>query len=206
MVSTFFPNLDFAWIFLGVLFTLLALASGTDLRRYVIPKWVTLTGLVLGASGNIVRGIWLGSDGQPVWILGENGALVGGLDGFLFALCGFASGFGLFFLMWILGVCGGGDVKLFGALGCWIGAYLALCVLLVSLPVIFCLAFGQVVFAVSAGTRRKSAPDSAKGESPVSPARRRVLGFSLPLAIATVAVLLWVFRVELHLAPPPGIN
>jgi hypothetical protein len=36
-----------------------------------------------------------------------------------------------------------------------------------------------------------------------------VLGFSLPLALATVLVLLWAFRVDLHFTsapvmPPPG--
>jgi hypothetical protein len=31
--------------------------------------------------------------------------------------------------------------------------------------------------------------------------KRNLLGFSLPLTIAAAMVLLWVFRVELHLMP-----
>ncbi len=205
MVFAFFPNLDFAWVFLAVLFSLLALAAGTDLRQYVVPKWITVTALALGVSGNVVRGVWLGLDGQPVWMLGDNGALVGALDGFLFALCGFLSGFGLFFVMWVLGVCGGGDVKLFGALGSWIGPFFSVCVLGVSLPVIFCLAIGQGFLLVVRGILGRTPTVAAREKSPAPP-RRRVLGFSLPLTIATAAVLLWFFRVELHLAPPPGMN
>src|SRR5438270_8400 len=55
--------------------------------------------------------------------------LSGALDGLLFALAGFGLGFALFFVLWVLGACGGGDVKLFAALGAWVGPALAVGVL-----------------------------------------------------------------------------
>lgn len=200
MSPSFFPNPEFAWAFLALFFALLVLASGTDLRSYLIPKAVTLTGLALGLAANLARGIWLGIDGKPVWLLGEHGVFVAAADGLLFALVGFAVSFALFFLMWLAGVCGGGDVKLFAAVGAWIGAYLGICVLMMTIPVILCLALGQMALALS---QRTPAPaTNAALPAPVAAGKkpRRVLGFSVPLTIAAVAVLLWMFRVELHLA------
>ena len=42
--------------------------------------------------------------------------------GLLFALGGFAVGFGLMLVLWLIGGSGGGDVKFMGALGVWLGA------------------------------------------------------------------------------------
>ena len=46
-----------------------------------------------------------------------------GLEGFLFSGQGFLVGLGLFFIPFILGGIGAGDVKLLAALGAWKGAY-----------------------------------------------------------------------------------
>lgn len=200
-MQTFFPSLIFAWLYVGVLFALLLVASGTDLRIYVVPKGVSITALALGLIGNIIRGAWLGAEGHSVWILGENGAFVGAIDGLLFAAGGFLTGFALFFVMWMIGVCGGGDVKLFGALGAWIGIYLAVWVLMVSLPVILLFAIGQMAFAIAGGgwkAARAGAAAGGQGKPPLD-TKKRVLGFSLPLTIATALVVLWKFRDELNL-------
>ena len=121
MPIPFFPFPLFAWIYLGVLLSLLAAASYTDLGRMVVPKQVTWTGLALGLAFNVARGALLGAEGLSVWMLGEGGPFLGALDGLLFALAGFGLGFVLFFVMWILGVCGGGDVKLLAAATLWAG-------------------------------------------------------------------------------------
>src|SRR5262249_137668 len=136
------PEPVFAWAFCAVLVLLTGLACYTDLRRLTIPKSLTLTALALGLLMNLVRGAWLGATAEAVWTLGAHGGLVGALDALLFSLAGFAVGFGLFFLMWVLGTCGGGDVKLFAALGAWVGPYLALFVLIGTL---FCVVLFSIV-------------------------------------------------------------
>src|SRR5262245_56621526 len=138
MQTPFFPELAFGWAYVIILLGILTVASVLDLRTMRVPKWLTLTALPLGIVVNIVRGAWLASDGQAAWALEPNGWMLGALDGLLFALAGFAVGFVLFFLMWILGACGGGDVKLFAALGAWLGPALAIQVLLASLVVVIC--------------------------------------------------------------------
>jgi prepilin peptidase CpaA len=205
MSPAFFPSFEFACAFLGLLFGLLILASGFDLRRYLIPKQLTVTALALGVAANLARGIWLGVQGKPVWILGDNGVFLATLDALLFVAAGFLVAFILFFLMWILGACGGGDVKLFTAIGAWVGAYYAILILAMTIPVILCMTLGQLAFTLARNAKAVPAAPGAGSTSDASPkAPRRLLGFSLPLTIAAVAVLLWVFRVELHLAPAAG--
>jgi Flp pilus assembly protein protease CpaA len=206
MYAPFFPGPLFGWAFLAVLLAVLAVASYTDLLRLVVPKFVTLTGLALGIVFNAVRGAWLGADGLPTWCLGEGGAFVGLLDGLLFALAGFAAGFGMFFLMWVLGVCGGGDVKLFAALGAWVGPYLAVCVLAMTLVIIVMVVFVRLAGQLLTGRGIRISKMHAPARRGKPQARRRVLGFSLPLAIATALVLLWVFRVDLQVVSAPPLT
>src|SRR5208283_4704741 len=110
MVHPPFPDsAGFAWTYYLVLVALLLVAAYSDMRRMIVPKSLTLPTLALGLLFNVVRGAWLGAAGaEPVWILGQHGAWIGALDGLLYALAGLAIGFGLFFVMWILGTCGGG--------------------------------------------------------------------------------------------------
>jgi prepilin peptidase CpaA len=146
MPHRFFPEPTFGWVYYGLLVAFLAVASFTDLRALRIPNPLTVAMLFTGLVLNIARGAWLGAEGtdQGVWVLGPHGSLVGGLDGLLWGLAGFATGFGLFFLMWMLRTCGGGDVKLFGAVGAWVG----------PLWILFLLA-GTVIMVVVFGIARR---------------------------------------------------
>jgi prepilin peptidase CpaA len=208
------PEPIFAWTFCAALVLIAALAAYLDLRQMRIPKALTLTGLGLGVLMNLVRGAWLGATGEEVWRLGANGGFLGALDGVLFSLAGFAAGFALFFIMWVLGTCGGGDVKLFAALGAWIGAYLVLfllmgTILLVCVFTVFRLVGNVVRHGLGATIRqhwqRRGVPQGKRrkergGIDPLTP-RGRLLTYSLPAALSTVCILLWFFRAELGLVP-----
>jgi len=203
MPHAFFPPPPaFAWLFCAALVGLTAAAAWTDLRRLVIPKSLTLTALALGLLVNGVRGAWLGASGAAVWALGASGAAVGAADAVLFSAAGFATGFALFFVMWILGTCGGGDVKLFAALGAWVGPLLTVFVLVSTLVLVVLFGtarlIGTVLFRGMRSAQRDYSAKAAGGPTP----RRRLTAYSLPVALSTTCVLLWVFRTELRLAPP----
>ena len=77
------------------------------------------------------------------------------LDGLWAALGGFATGFGILFVLWMIGTAGGGDVKLMGALGPWMGAMLTLKVLFCALVFVTVGTFGIVAYsAISSGVRK----------------------------------------------------
>lgn len=98
-------------------FTIAAMV--TDLRSRRIPNWLTVSAFVVGVVFHTV---------------------VTGWHGTLFALGGFAVGFGVLFVLWSIGGGGGGDVKLMGALGAWLGAKLTVAVFLLSaFMAFFCL-------------------------------------------------------------------
>ena len=71
-----------------------------DVRRQRIPNWLTYSGLLAALVIRTGLGGWPG--------------LKGGLAGMLFAG-------GIFFLLFLLGGMGGGDVKLMAAVGAWVG-------------------------------------------------------------------------------------
>jgi prepilin peptidase CpaA len=206
MNMPFFPGPVFAWTFCVVLFGLLGAAAYRDLRTMLVPKALTLTVLPLGLLFNVARGAWLGAKGLDVWTLQTTGPWWGAVDGLLFGLSGFFAGFGLFFMLWILGTCGGGDVKLFAALGAWIGPYLAVVVLTGTLLVVGVFVLLHVGSSVRRrGLFRTMDRSTKKGRSNTtrntpSP-RAQLLTYSLPLAVTTVGVLLWTMRVDLQLAP-----
>jgi Flp pilus assembly protein protease CpaA len=215
MPHPFFPGLLFAWAFYLVLTGLMWVAAYTDLRRMIIPKQLTLGALALGLVFNIVRGAWVGANGEGsgVWLFGANGALLGALDGLLFACAGFAIGFALFLVMYLLNTCGGGDVKLFAALGAWIGPVLSVPVLAGTIVLVVLFSVARLTWgAMTRGFGRTahvySAREAAKtrkqlGKDPKAAARKpRLMTYSLPAAVSVAVILLWVFRAELHLPVP----
>src|SRR5262249_34679259 len=144
---------------------LTAVAAYVDLRREVIPKKLTLLVLGLGVLCSVLRCAWLGASGQgdKVLLFGAHGPWIGALDGVVFALAGFAMGFALFFIMWILGTCGGGDVKLFAALGAWVGFQLALVLLIATLVIVSLFVVLRVLMTGSLRGLRKGGNGQDKG-------------------------------------------
>jgi prepilin peptidase CpaA len=163
--------------------------------------------LALGVLFNVVRGALLGAGEKDLWILSGEGLFLGCLDGFLLALFGFLVGFALFFAMWILGTCGGGDVKLMAALGAWVGPKLIVFLMLGSTVVLLVLLVGQVLIGGlkpgAVGSRLQALHAGAKRQGNREPKpRTRRMTYSLPVAVATALLLLWACRVDLHLAEP----
>ncbi|MNZ88674.1 Type IV leader peptidase family protein [compost metagenome] len=99
-------------------FILLCLAFISDVGTMKIPNYITFPGIV---AGIIYHG--------AMW----------GWSGLLFALKGAGVGFGLMFLMHILGAVGGGDVKLFAGIGAWTGVWLTLSIMMYSIIAAGCL-------------------------------------------------------------------
>jgi len=199
MAEPFFPDAAFGWTYLIVLAVLLGVASFLDLSFAIIPKWLTLSLLPCGILVNAVRIGWLAHLGMATWQLPTGSALLGAIDGLLFSVAGCAVGFALFFVLWILGICGGGDVKLFAALGAWIGGMLAIRVLICTIFVVGLLILAQAGFlAITGNWRRLRKRAPAASAKP----KRRLITFALPLTFATLIVLAWTFRFELRLLPP----
>jgi Flp pilus assembly protein protease CpaA len=209
-VRLFFPDVAYAWIFCATLVLLTSIAAYIDTKKAIVPNRLNVLILALGIVANVVRGAWLAAEGRPVWWLWEynpGATWLGAIDALLFAIVGFLLAFGAMFVMWIFGVCGGGDVKLLGAMGGWIGPEKTLFfVWFVSVVVLMVWVAGRVVLQV--GNPRnmnrtlgalKSNGSKADGGKPRAHLR---VTYSMPLAIATALVLLWVFRFELQLAAP----
>jgi prepilin signal peptidase PulO-like enzyme (type II secretory pathway) len=204
MRPPFFPDLYFGWTFYAVLVGLTLIGSYIDLRKAVLPKQLTLTALGLGVLFNIVRGAWLGSQGQQVWLL-DSGAWLGGLDGLLFSLAGFAGATAMFIVMWALKTCGGGDVKLFAAMGAWVGFRHTIYIMLGSVLVLFVmLAYRIMTGGLTPTTvqkRLKQAHVIQGGPTVKGPGTGKWrMTYAFPVAVATAVLLLWFYRVDLHLA------
>lgn len=169
------------FLFAVVVFT--ATAMVTDLRTRTLPNWLTVSGAVIAILFHVITAGWAG--------LG-------------FALGGFAVGFGILLVLWLIGGGGGGDVKLMGAVGAWLGPQLTLAVFLLS--TLFAL-FGSI--AVLAHTsvnrgfgyvqRRYIKPQSTSFKTAASASladqaqrtQRRLMPYALPVALGTWLVLAW---------------
>jgi prepilin peptidase CpaA len=124
------------------------------------------------------------------------------VDGLLAAAAGFAVGFGLLFVLWMIGSGGGGDVKLMGALGVWLGGKLTLMVLvgstlMAAIGTFFVIVFKATTHGVWASKDRYMATGKLKkGEKPKKETleqkqKRRTMGYAVPVALATWLVVAW---------------
>ena len=163
------------------LFTMVATVC--DLRSRKVPNWLTVTGLVTGLAYQTIAG-----------------------EGFLFSLAGFGTGFGILLVLWLIGGGGGGDVKLMGALGAWLGAESTLYVFFLStifaiVATMAVMTFGMLQHGYSYVCRRysKNRPMSkGRGSSVETPeayaarrVKRRVLPYALPVMLGTWVLLAW---------------
>jgi len=189
------PGIVFAWIAGGIALV----AAVCDIRTKKLPNWLTVTSFAAGVCYHTLVGALSGS----TWYGGA-------WDGLLFSLGGFALGFFSLLVVWMIGGCGAGDVKLMGALGAWLGAWLTLYVLIGSnvAAIFFSLAM-MFSLTLSGGSFRLKTMISKRGSSRRNPkpslgssaaaqqtavrrrTKRRLLPFGVPVAVATWLVLIW---------------
>ena len=114
-----------------------------------------------------------------------------GMDGFLHALGGFGVGFGVLLVLWLIGGGGGGDVKLMGALGAWLGPTSTIFVFLLStFMAVFCL-MAVVAYQNLAAPGATSAAGAGGGSSSAPTGlASRTLPYAVPASLATWAVLI----------------
>ena len=149
-----------------------------DYRTRKIPNWLTVSAAVLGLAHSAIAPHGIG----PLW-----------------SVAGFAVGFSLLLLPWLLGGGGMGDVQMLAALGAWLGPM----GILVAFGLGSVLAAGGMIAVLTASTllegfsltRRRYVSATVGAESsagaPRKPARR-VLPFALPMAISTWLMLGWM--------------
>ena len=122
--------------------------------------------------------------------------------GLIGAAAAFAAGFGMMWVLWMIGGGGGGDVKLMGALSVWIGFKATCMVLLFSTIFVIAGTIGVMAFGVlTHGMYRTKEIYLASGQSPnglrpaaetaVQRQSRRIMGYAPPVALATWLVVAW---------------
>lgn len=166
------------WFLLACVAAFTVSAAVTDFRTRRIPNWLTLTAFVLGVTFQAWQGGWAG--------LGT-------------AAVAFSVGFGLFFVLWLIGGGGGGDVKLMGALSVWLGVTLIWQVTIFA--TILVAVYSMFVSARSQQqTGKEPEGESAPSTAPKKKERIRV-AFAVPVAIATwVAIGLTISGIKVPLA------
>ncbi len=120
-----------------------------------------------------------------------------GWSGLQTALLGFAVGFGILFVLWMIGSAGGGDVKLMGGLSVWLGAGLTLKVLFCSLIFVAVGTGITLLYSLmSQGFRKTKAQyiqqsqgKKRRPETVDQRSTRRIMPFAMPVALATWCVL-----------------
>lgn len=157
----------------------LLIATITDLYKQTIPNWLTGSAFV---TGLLYQGLIGGQE----------------IGGWLWSLGGAAAGFFPLLLLYMLGGIGAGDVKLFGGLGAWIGAYAVAQVLMYS--ILYAGAVGLLLLLVNR-TFAKSVSKSVLTAMVPSgvPLKNRWFSwaksgktFPFMLAVAPAAITVWI--------------
>jgi prepilin peptidase CpaA len=176
--------MDLSNLFFVALVALLAMVAAViDVRTRRLPNWLTVSAMAAAVVFHLV---------------------MRGLAGLEFALLGFATGFGMLLILWLIGGAGGGDVKLMGALGAWLGVGLTWRVFLVStimaaVGTAVLLAAGLLSRGLVAAQRRRLASPStgrpnsrgtaARGARRASGQGCRLMPYAVPVALGTWLVL-----------------
>jgi prepilin peptidase CpaA len=159
------------------MFAFAAAGAAWDVKTGKLPNRLTVPVFFAGLLFWAAAGLW--AEG------------LGGLtDKLLFALGGFAVGFGILFGLWLVGGGGGGDVKFMGALGCWLGAWQTMQVLVLGSLIALVYTMGMfgadLVGGKGIGARGRGTGD--RGQS-ARLSRGWGVRFGVPAALATWIVL-----------------
>jgi prepilin peptidase CpaA len=159
-----------------------------DLRTNKLPNKLTVPVFFAGLLYHTIYGFV-----QPGYWDGRGGPL--------FALMGFGVGFGMLFVLFLVGGSGGGDVKFMGALGTWLGAWLTFQVLVISaligglltaillVPKVFTMR--RLTLAKSGGGNlRKQKKEAEKPTWKLRVGSEWRIPFGLPAALGTWTVLI----------------
>jgi len=95
------------WVSVIVLVAVLVVAAASDLTRGKVFNWLTYPAIVVGLALGAAQGA--ADEDADVW------------EGLLDHVLGFGFGFGILFIPYLLGGMGGGDVKLMGVVGAFLG-------------------------------------------------------------------------------------
>lgn len=95
-----------------LLFIVIIVAFVWDVKYHKIPNWLTAGSILIGVICHLI---------------------INGIDGFLFATFGIIAGGGICILLYAFKAIGAGDVKLFAAIGAFIGVENVLYILMYSI-------------------------------------------------------------------------
>ena len=126
-----------------------------DWKTRTLPNWLTVTALLCGLAFHTFTGGWSG--------LGVS-------------LGGFLAGFGVLFVLWLIGGGGGGDVKMMGALGAWLGAPLIMIVVVASAFLALAAMIAAIVWKAIFGGAK--------------PSQRALIPYAIPVSLATWCLVL----------------
>jgi prepilin peptidase CpaA len=177
------------WIMVAAVVGFTLTAAVLDVCTRKVPNWLTVP---VFAAGLIFH------------------TATGGLTGLGMALGGFATGFSILLVLWLIGGGGGGDVKLMGALGAWLGPLptlvVFLCSTLIAVMVMVVAMFANLAQHGYAQTRRRYLDRRTSGVAVVAGdpvytarrSRRRPLAYALPVAVSSCLVLAWQVLLHVH--------
>ncbi len=147
-----------------MIFTSIALCIDLKCRR--IPNWLTVSSAVLGLTYHLVSS---------------------GTSGLLLSLGGFGTGFGILLILWLIGGGGGGDVKLMGAIGTWLGAFPTLLVFIGSAVFAVICTIGLLIWAQVAPKRVPAAAgQQSSGHTSVM---KQTIPYALPVTLSIWTLL-----------------
>lgn len=173
----------YAWLYLAGVSGMTVIALVTDMKSRRIPNWLTVP---MFFAGWIYQAVAFGGPGL--------------LDG----LAGFALGFGMLFVLWLIAGGGAGDAKLMGALSVWLGFLPTFSVIVVSTAFIAVFHVGTLMYrfftrgyrAVRKDLERDRQAREAGKE--VSARGRLILPYAVPLGLATWVVVGWEATLAKH--------